>query len=125
MKTIVIVFFLVTHFLSADLFGQNEIFVTGKVFDEGGYPLPNSIVLNRRTKRGSFGNPNGEFSVHCLLNDTITITALGYHSRTFTITEVGPDNVCRRDVYLDLRVYEMPVVEIFGPRDLEAIQEIS
>lgn len=103
--------------------GQTEIQVKGKVYDENGYPLPNSIVLNQRTKRGSFGNPNGEFNVLCWVNDTITVTALGYHSRTFIVPDAGPENIFHRDIYLDLRIYEMPVVEIFGPRDLEAIQQ--
>lgn len=123
MKYVLIILVLTYSPLLTASFGQTEIQVKGKVFDENGYPLPNSIVLNKRTKRGSFGSPNGEFNVQCLVNDTITITALGYHSRTFTIPEVGPENIFQRDVYLDLRVFEMPVVEIFGPRDLEDIQE--
>lgn len=121
-KNLISLFFVLPLFIT-DLLGQTEILVSGRVFDESGYPLPNSIVLNKRTKRGAFGDPNGEFRVQCFNNDTITITALGYHSRTFVIPEILPDNIYQRDVYLDLRVYEMPVVEIFGPRDLEAIQE--
>lgn len=123
MKYILIIFVLTYSPLLTVSFSQTEIQVKGKVYDENGYPLPNSIVLNQRTKRGSFGNPNGDFNVLCWVNDTITITALGYHSRTFTVPDAGPENIFRRDVYLDLRIYEMPVVEIFGPRDLEAIQE--
>jgi hypothetical protein len=57
------------------------------------------------------------------MNDTITVTALGYHSRTFIVPDARLEGIYQRDIFLDLRVYEMPVVEIFGPRDLESIQE--
>lgn len=97
--------------------------VSGVLRDENDQPISNAIIINKATKKGTFGKPDGSFEVTCRRIDTLAITSLGFQTR----------NVCYRDslytysfklkLYLDTRTYMFYEVEVFAPRDLEQIQE--
>lgn len=100
-----------------------EIVVNGKIRQENNQPISNVIIINQRSKTGSFGKSDGSYSVKCLKTDTLTITSLGYYSR----------NLCFKDsvfkveyfptTFLEERTQTLAAVEIFAPKDLEQIQE--
>lgn len=97
--------------------------VSGKVRDEYDNPVSNVIIVNKRTKSGSFGKADGSFRISCEKNDTITITSLGFHSRDVCYKDsvIKPEYFLK--LFLDTRVYVLPDVTVFAARDLEKIQE--
>jgi len=99
------------------------IIVRGELRDEMDQPIPNAIIINRSTKMGSFGKPNGSFQLKCQRGDTLAITSLGYQTRYITYTDSVSSTDFRLKLYLDTRTYMLSEVEVFAPRDLEQIQE--
>jgi len=97
--------------------------VIGKVLDEREQPISNTIIVNRRTKTGGFGKPDGTFSVECLKSDSLTVTSLGYFTRTVCFDDSTVKDVYRITTYLEQRTYRLAQVEVFAARDLEKIQE--
>jgi hypothetical protein len=96
--------------------------VKGKVLEERGQPVPNSIVLNTRTKKGAFGGPDGGFVIECNKSDTLTITCLGYFSRQICFKDSVQKSVYYPRIFLNERTYSYATLNIFAPRDLEDIQ---
>lgn len=119
---VVLLFVSGTHSFSQTDAAPEGIQVVCSVRDENDQPLSNIIVVNKRTKTGSFGNSQGGFTINCLKNDTLSVTSLGYYSREITFK----DSVYRKEyqlkIFLDTRVYRTATVEVFAPRDLEKIQ---
>jgi hypothetical protein len=122
--------FLVTIFLLMTWVGMSgqvrdttSITIRGQLRDEMDQPIPNAIVINRTTKKGSFGKPNGSFELKCQRGDTLAITSLGFQTRYVTYTDSLYASDFRLKLYLDTRSYMMAEVEVFAPRDLEQIQE--
>jgi len=99
------------------------IVVRGVLRDEMDQPIPNAIIINRSTKKGSFGKPNGSFELKCQRGDTLAITSLGYQTRYVTYTDSISSTEFRLKLYLETRTYMLSEVEVFAPRDLEQIQE--
>ena len=108
------------HAQSRDTTG---IVVRGVLRDEMDQPIPNAIIINRSTKKGSFGKPNGSFELKCQRGDTLAITSLGYQTRYVTYTDSISSTEFRLKLYLETRTYMLSEVEVFAPRDLEQIQE--
>jgi len=96
--------------------------VEGVVFDEQDQPISNIIIVNRRTKKGEFGKSNGTFYSRCLKSDTLSITSLGFYSRDIVLADSVQAMSYRIKVYLEVRVYKIPTIEIIAPKDLEQIQ---
>lgn len=99
------------------------ILVRGELRDEMDQPIPNAIIINRSTKKGAFGKPNGSFELKCQRGDTLAITSLGFQTRYVTYTDSTSKTEFRLKLYLDTRSYMLSEVEVFAPRDLEQIQE--
>lgn len=105
-----------------DTVGIN-IRVFGSVRDENEQPLSNIIVINKRTRSGSFGNSDGSFTISCLKSDTLKITSLGFHSREISFRDSSMKSEYKLKIFLDTRVYRTATVEVFAQRDLEKIQD--
>jgi hypothetical protein len=99
------------------------VHLDGLVFDEQDQPVSNIIVVNQRTKNGIFGKSNGTFSIRCMKSDTITVTSLGFYSRNIILADSAQASSYKVKIYLDVRVYKVPTVEIIAPKDLEQIQK--
>jgi len=109
-------------FLSVEGFSQ-IIRIEGRVRDPHGQGIPNAIIVNNRTKTGSFGNSSGYYSIICEKTDTLSITALSYYTRQLCLKDSVLKEVYYPTIFLDDRTYMLPVVEFISPRDLEAIEE--
>jgi hypothetical protein len=97
--------------------------IHGILRDEQDQPIPNAIIINKSTKKGSFGKPNGSFDLKCQRGDTLAITSLGYQTRYVTYTDSLLSQRFELKLYLETRTYMLAEVEVFAPRDLEQIQE--
>lgn len=122
-------FFLIITFMAmamthlAQVADSTSIIISGKVRDEYDNPVSNVIIVNKRTKSGSFGKADGSFSIQCAKSDTVTITSLGYHSRDLCYVDSVLKPGYQVKLFLDTRIYVLPDVTVFAPRDLERIQE--
>lgn len=81
------------------------------------------MIVNRRTRSGTFGNTDGSFSTQALSTDTLLIGAGGYVTRTvplneFTAAELG-------DLHITLKPWtiELKPVAILPERTLKEIQD--
>jgi hypothetical protein len=111
-------------FLLLSLIGFSQtIRIEGRVRDPHGQGIPNAIIVNNRTKTGSFGNSSGFYSIVCEKTDTLSITALSYYTRQLCMKDSLYKAVYHPTIFLDDRTYMLPVVEFISPRDLEAIEE--
>jgi hypothetical protein len=119
MRSVSLFFFV---FLSLVGFSQT-IRIEGRVRDPHGQGIPNAIIVNNRTKTGSFGNSNGFYSIVCEKNDTLSITALSYYTRQLCMKDSLLKDVYHPTIFLDDRTYMLPIVELISPRDLEAIEK--
>lgn len=101
-----------------------DVTITGMIRDENDQPVSNAIIINLRLRTGSFGKPDGSFSIKCHRTDTLSLTSLGYHTRTISCADSAAKSAYNfGKIFLDTRVYKMSSVEIFGQRDLEKIQQ--
>ena len=117
------VFLLLVFRASAQVTDTTQIVIHGVLRDEQDQPIPNAIIINKSTKKGSFGKPNGSFDLKCQRGDTLAITSLGYQTRYVTYTDSLQSQRFELKLYLETRTYMLAEVEVFAPRDLEQIQE--
>ncbi|MEN9638902.1 MAG: hypothetical protein RLZZ262_770, partial [Bacteroidota bacterium] len=126
-KTILVKLFFIVFLCLGMINAQAQdslwVHLDGLVFDEQDQPISNIIVVNQRTKNGSFGKSNGTFSIRCLKSDTISVTSLGFYSRNIVLADSAVASSYKVKIYLDVRVYKVPTVEIIAPKDLEQIQK--
>ena len=76
--------------VASELFGQAEVTIHGTIrttdVEHAFYDL---MIVNRRTRNGSFGNEDGTFTVRALRTDTLLIGAGGYLTRAFTLSDTA------------------------------------
>lgn len=118
------------HILLAILFSviyttvhSQSITVKGKIYEENGQPISNIVIINQRTKSGAFGKPGGVFEITCEKTDTLTLTSLGYFSRSVCMKDSVFKSIYHVELFLEPRSYTLPQAEIFAPRDLETINK--
>jgi hypothetical protein len=99
------------------------IHISGKLRDENDQPISNAIIINKATKKGTFGKPDGSFDIQCMRSDTLAITSLGFQTRNVCYADSLTGQAFQLKLYLDTRTYMFAEVEVFAPRDLEQIQE--
>lgn len=106
------------------LFAQGEVTIRGKVVtsdpDHAYYDL---MIVNRRTRNGSFGNADGTFEVKALRTDTLLIAAGGFLTRTFVLGDTAQRD--SYDVIVELKAWriELKPLEVLPERTLRQIQE--
>lgn len=102
---------------------STRIHISGKLRDENDQPISNAIIINKATKKGTFGKPDGSFDIDCLRSDTLAITSLGFQTRNVSYADSTVGKTFQLKLYLDTRTYMFAEVEVFAPRDLEQIQK--
>jgi hypothetical protein len=119
---------LLSLFCTTSLWAQTDstrtfIRLKGQVREGNNQPVGNVIIINQRLKTGSFGKADGSFEITCAKTDTISLTSLGYYSRNICFKDSALKTEYHPIVFLDQRLYDLPTVQIFAPRDLEKIQD--
>jgi hypothetical protein len=110
--------------LPEDLMAQEEVTVQGRVFttghDRAYYDL---MIVNKRTRTGSFGNSDGTFVVRCQRTDTLLIGSIGYQTMPITMA----DSIPKESYYVEIRLKSLQVqlaeVEVLPERTLKQIQQ--
>lgn len=102
---------------------QQEIIVKGKVSGgDGEHVFYDLMIVNRRTRTGSFGNVDGSFMVRALPNDTLLIGAGGYVTRTLPLEEYPATELADLRIVLKPWHIELQPVAILPERTLRQIQ---
>ncbi len=118
--------FIISIFAFSAGFSQDSLLVTisGKVTDSGnGLPVPNLMVVNKRTQQGYFGDNGGVYTIAIRKGDELIYAATGYTTIHKLISiQVGEKNKLV-DVTMNRLSIDLKPVEIFTERDLREIQE--
>src|SRR5690606_24246300 len=101
---------MVVMFCSAAFTTQQGRTITGKVFDDGGVPMPGVNVLVKGTSNGTVTNANGEYSITLSTsNGTLVLSFIGYNTKEVV---VGKSNVI--NVTLNAGVSDLEEVVVIG-----------
>jgi hypothetical protein len=103
---------------------QGTVTIHGRVVsaqnDRGMYDL---MIVNKRTRSGVFGDPDGTFTVQVLKTDSLLIGSLGHRTIRFSLA----DSVDREVYHVTLRLQPLEVVlapvEVLPERTLKEIQK--
>jgi hypothetical protein len=80
------------------------------------------MIVNKRTRSGSFGNGDGSFTLSALRTDTLIIGSVGHVTAFICMKDSVPAPSYRVLVRLRPLKVELPEVEILSQRTLEQIQ---
>jgi hypothetical protein len=101
---------------------QELVTIHGRV-QSGERTLYDLMIVNKRTRSGTFGNADGTFTVRARQSDTLMIGSIGH--QTVLISMV--DSVPREEYHVNLRLRPLHVqlaeVEILPERTLREIQK--
>lgn len=107
----------------SDLLAQVEVTIRGRVVtNEPEHAFYDLMIVNRRTRNGSFGNADGTFVVRALRTDTLLIGAGGYLTRSYVLQDTAVREVY--DITVELRPWriELKPLEVLPERTLKEIQ---
>lgn len=106
--------------------GDEEKLITikGKVTDPDLIsPFYSVMVVNKRTKNGSFGKFDGNFVVKARQTDTILVSTRGYQVVKLCFKDSVPSSVYKVDITLSILKYETAVVVVKPLKTLEELKE--
>jgi hypothetical protein len=81
------------------------------------------MIVNKRTRSGSFGNADGSFTVRALQTDTLIIGSIGHQTVTITMADSIPKESYRVSLRLRPIHVQLAEVEILPERTLQEIQK--
>ena len=119
-----IVLLLCCSVLAPLMMAQEKITIHGRVITGSGEKnLYDLMIVNKRTRSGSFGNADGTFTVQALKNDTLMIGSIGYQTALISMV----DSLPKSEYHVTLRLRQLQVelteVEILPERTLREIQK--
>jgi hypothetical protein len=118
------ILFLLLLLGTSELFAQGEVTIRGRVVtNEPEHAFYDLMIVNRRTRNGSFGNADGTFIVKALRTDTLLIAAGGFLTRTYVLGDTAIRETY--DVTVELKSWriELKPLEVLPERTLKQIQE--
>jgi len=104
---------------------QEEVFIQGRVITPGHdqrayYDL---MIVNKRTRSGTFGNRDGSFLVKAQRSDTLMIGSVGHQTVAITMADSVPKERYVVEVRLRPLAVQLAEVEILPERTLKQIQK--
>lgn len=103
---------------------QEEVTVRGRVVaqgHQGGYY--DLMVVNKRTRTGSFGNADGTFLTRMLRTDTLLVGLGGYVTKPFTVRDSVPKAQYDAVIVLTPWTIVLPEASVLSERTLKQIQQ--
>lgn len=102
---------------------DDAMFVSGKIVAENGRPIFDAMVVNRTKAYGQFCESDGSYLIKICKNDTIQFAATGYTSMRLTYSDSTYRSQRTFNVVMRKLRVSIPEVEVFAPRDLQAIND--
>lgn len=81
------------------------------------------MIVNKRTRSGTFGNADGSFAVSALRTDTLLVGSVGHVTQFICMKDSLPKESYRVKVFLRQLNVQLREVEILSQRTLEQIQK--
>ncbi len=114
---------LLLPFLSSVASAQAPVLVQGTVAGgDGEHTFYDLMIVNRRTRAGTFGNTDGSFSAWVQRDDTLLIGAGGYVTRTLPLGEFPDEELQRLRIVLRPWSIDLQPVAVLPERTLKEIQ---
>lgn len=105
------------------LVAQELVTVRGRVVaGDGEHVFYDLMIVNRRTRTGTFGNVDGSFTAPALRNDTLLIGAGGYVTRTVPLGEFADAELGQLRIVLRPWEIQLRPVAVIPERSLRDIQ---
>ncbi|MBK9175670.1 MAG: hypothetical protein IPM46_04895 [Flavobacteriales bacterium] len=109
--------------LQAVASAQGEVTIHGRVHstvnDRAYYDL---MIVNKRSRSGTFGNADGTFTIRAQQTDTLLIGSVGHRTAVITMA----DSAWREEYHVSIRLLPLQIqlreVEIISQRTLQEIQ---
>jgi len=123
MVRIALIVFVLFHF-SIRAQAQDEVTISGRVIiSSDTHTYYDLMIVNKRTRSGTFGSSDGRFVVRALRTDTLLIGSVGHQTRMITMADSVPKE--RYTVLIELRPIQVQLaeVEILPERTLKEIQK--
>ena len=112
------------HIEILGVLAQQQVTVKGTVSGgDGEHVFYDLMIVNRRTRTGSFGNTDGSFTVQAQRNDTLLIGAGGYVTRTVPLSEYTDAELAELRIVLRPWEIQLRPVAVLPERTLKQIQE--
>jgi hypothetical protein len=106
------------------LLAQEEVTIHGRVItttqQRSYYDL---MIVNKRTRSGTFGNTDGTFTVRAQKSDTLLIGSIGHRTRTITMADSAYKPVYHITVTMVPLEIQLAEVEVLPERTLKEIQK--
>lgn len=102
---------------------EKLVTISGKVTDPDVIsPFYSVMVVNKRTRLGTFGKFSGEFSVKARQSDTILVSTRGYQVVKLCFKDSIPSSKYEVNITLSMIKYQSAVVEV---RPLKTLSELK
>ncbi|MCW3112301.1 MAG: TonB-dependent receptor [Segetibacter sp.] len=82
--------------------GSDAQTITGKVLDEKGQPMSSVNIVSEKTGKGSASSSTGDFIISATLNDTLTVSAVGYETLKVPVTTLQGFQIVMRSAQREL-----------------------
>ncbi|MCB0794022.1 MAG: hypothetical protein KDB88_04725 [Flavobacteriales bacterium] len=103
---------------------QGTVTINGRVIsDHHESAFYDLMIVNKRTRSGTFGNADGTFSVKALQTDTLLLGAIGHMTVSITMTDSVPRDSYRIEVVLRPITVQLRSVEVLPERTLKEIHK--
>ncbi len=115
---------LLISIFSINTYSQSLVTITGKAYDkeDSKLPLPNLMVINKRSNNGTFADAEGKFILSVMQTDTLLFSAIGFKIKKICLK----DSVDKSNYYIEIPLqklqYDLKEVSVFGTRTLNEIQ---
>jgi hypothetical protein len=111
-------------FLLGATAAAQEVTIRGRVITpEGEGAHYDLMIVNKRTRTGSFGNADGSFAVKALRTDTLMIGSIGHRTRIITMADSVPKAEYLVTIRMEPYVVQLAEVEVLPERTLKEIQK--
>jgi len=99
--------------------------INGKVYDKNnrGLPLPNVMIINKRTGHGEFADAEGKFTISALPTDSILFSTEGFHLKKIFLKDSLPQRQYNLEVPMQHLQYTLKEISVFATRNLSDIQK--
>lgn len=97
--------------------------IHGRVNAGGDRNFYDLMIVNKRTRSGTFGNADGSFTIQALRTDTIMIGSIGHQTISITMADSVPKDHYEVDLRLRPISVQLAEVEILPERTLREIQK--
>jgi len=103
---------------------QEQVTIYGQVISANHpHAYYDLMIVNKRTRSGTFGEADGSFTVRAARTDTLLIGSIGHVTQAITMADSVPRESYRVWVRLRSIEVQLPEVEILSQRTLQEIQK--